>query len=109
MKLSAPGCELRALAPALRSDLDLRHLLNEKREISIPDMATTLSQTCRDVVAHHLEALCLLPFVEDLVRGRSGRHGYDPRGRWIVNVVPWSSDDFTSILPLWACTIWSAM
>jgi hypothetical protein len=69
------------LIPHLGSDLDLRHLLNEQREISIPYMATTLSQACRDVVAHHLEALSLLPFEEDLVRGRSGRHPYDPRGR----------------------------
>jgi hypothetical protein len=69
------------LIPDLGSDLDMRHLLNEQCEISIPDMATTLSQACRDVVAHHLEALSLFPCEEDLVRGRAGRHSYDPRGR----------------------------
>jgi hypothetical protein len=69
------------LIPDLGSNLDLRHSLDKQREIRIPDMATTLSQSCCNVVPHHLEALNLLPFEEDLIRGRPGRHPYDPRGR----------------------------
>lgn len=93
------------IAAAFASQLFPGHFLDQFCKLSIRQVVARPAQTLRDVGAN-----CLSPEVSLFFQGpRPLVDAHARRGRFTVNVVPLSSDDSTCIVPLWACTIRSAM
>ena len=93
----------------LAHELHPRHFVDQLHELRSREIAAGFFQPRRDVSPKPFDSGVGVLLEEIRSFWGLARSSHAERGRCTVNVVPRSSDDSTSIRPLWAWTIWSAM
>ena len=90
---------------ALAPNLHARHLVDERHELRRGEMPARLLQPARNIAPNRFDPGLVFLLEDGRALGFLDRRFHARRGRWTVKVVPRSSDDSTSILPLCARTI----